>query len=180
MYNAQTITNHVVSQMMHHMEWKFGQQLWFAGLNLDTEQLLQARQQSPIGEQIATLCRIANGEITRDGNDELAGEVMEMTQSIAETLYSTPLEYSYSIPNEFWRTELGQVIMLAQMWARGDELITISEAAEILYGENTQAARMRVKRMIERGDLTCYVDADESNPQRETRLSRNEVESKKE
>lgn len=55
-------------------------------------------------------------------------------------------------------------------------LISMSEAAELLYGENNQANRMKVQRLIESETLTEYIDYSERNPQHRRRLSRAEVE----
>lgn len=55
------------------------------------------------------------------------------------------------------------------------ELITISRAARILYGDSSQAAIMRVSRLIESGRLTEYRDYGTRNPQHGRRISFDEV-----
>lgn len=47
---------------------------------------------------------------------------------------------------------------------------------EDLAGQNIQAARMRIKRLVERGELMSYVALDEANPTQQMRISRQAVE----
>ncbi len=65
-------------------------------------------------------------------------------------------------------------------WRRAfsaDYFLTYTEAAEILFPDaNLQSARMRIRRMVERGELTAYIDPRENNPQHAARVSRQEVE----
>jgi len=171
MYNAEQLINQVINRVTDHLRWKFLNALYFAHPELPIEP--HPLQQSPLHEIITTLVKVANGKT--EGQNP--GEVMEMCQDIAETLYSVPLENAYTIPPHFWETDMGQVILRAQIWASGDELITISDAAELVHGENTQNNRMKIQRAIKRGDLTAYVDKAEPNPQRSTRVSKREVES---
>jgi len=59
-------------------------------------------------------------------------------------------------------------------------LISYTEAAQILFkdlaGQNIQAARMRLKRLVERGELMSYLALDEVNPTQQVRVSRQTVE----
>jgi hypothetical protein len=63
---------------------------------------------------------------------------------------------------------------------RRDDLISFSEAAQILFPvlarTNLQAARMRLKRLAERGDIMIYLAPDEPNPTQQVRVSRQAVE----
>jgi hypothetical protein len=67
-----------------------------------------------------------------------------------------------------------------QAWLRRDDRIGYTEAAQLLFPElaqaNIQAARMRVKRMVERGELMMYIDPSEPNPTQQARLSRQAIE----
>jgi hypothetical protein len=67
-----------------------------------------------------------------------------------------------------------------QAWLRRDDLISYTEAAQILFkdlaGQNIQAARMRIKRLVERGELMSYLALDEANPTQQVRVSRQAVE----
>lgn len=173
MFDADKIAAETINRVMQHWHWKFGAQLWFVAPMPPTNQP-HPLEQSPLREQITMICRAANGELARD--DDVMGELGEMIQSLAETLYSTPLDNSYSIPASFWATELGQAVLHAQLWLRNDELITLTEAAKILRGSTEAADRMWVVEQIRRGRLTRYVDPTEPNPQKSGRASRQEVE----
>ncbi|MCQ3980105.1 MAG: hypothetical protein DPW09_42350 [Anaerolineae bacterium] len=65
-------------------------------------------------------------------------------------------------------------------WASRTNLISYTEAAQILFkdlaGQNIQAARMRIKRLVERGELMSYLALDEVNPTQQVRISRQAVE----
>lgn len=68
------------------------------------------------------------------------------------------------------------VVRQCQVRSRGDDLITYSEAATIITGANTQAARMTIQRLVSSGELSRFEDLSEPNPQRRGRVSRAEVE----
>lgn len=138
-------------------------------------------ESSPLGEEIRLLVRVANGEIDRDKTDDMqVYEVGDTIQSICETLFVAPAgAYSYWIPDSFWASELGQIISLCQLWIDRDTLITQSEAAVILFGSATDAALVKVRRLIDNEKLRRYLALDEPNPQRSGRLSRKSVEALK-
>jgi hypothetical protein len=122
--------------------------------------------------------RVANGDIPGDLADEdLIGDVEDAIDSVCSQLFRAPgSSRQYTVPPTFWNTPLGQVIRHCQVWLRGDDLITYTEAAELLWpDDDIQAARMRIKRLIERGMLSGYMEPRENNPQRAARVSRLEV-----
>ena len=114
--------------------------------------------------------------------DEMVGEIMDTLQSIIDLLFARAGgPYLYTIPPSFWsQPGIGQVLARVQAWLRHDDLISYTEAAHILFKdlaqENIQAARMRIKRLVERGKLMSYVALDEANPTRQMRVSRLTVE----
>ena len=61
-------------------------------------------------------------------------------------------------------------------WLSLDDLITISSAAALAFGENTQANRMRIARAIDGGLLTWVPDPSVANPQQNRRVLLPEVE----
>lgn len=74
------------------------------------------------------------------------------------------------------------MVQRVDFWLRGDDLITQTQAAEILTGQPaTQASLQRVKRLVEKGargeegGLRSWEDPGESHPLRKTRVSRSEV-----
>ncbi len=177
MFNADKISSDLIEQISHHLSRLMRHLLGeFAQVPLPD----QIRQDSaPLLEQVRLLVRVANGDIPGDLADEdCLADVEEAIDSICQALFAAPgSPRRYTIPNSFWDTDLGQVIRQCQMWQRGDDLITFTEAAEIMWpDQDVQAARMRIKRMVERGELTGYTDPRASNPQHAARVSRLEVE----
>lgn len=144
---------------------------------------------SPIKDQIEILCNYANGEQDAEASqsqhspkkiytwdEQIAtGIIMETIQSLCELLFCPPGVYSYEIPGYFWGSDLGQLILHCQLKVRGDELITISAAAILCHGKNTQNNRMKISRLIQKGKLIGYRDAEEQNPQHAVRVSRQQV-----
>lgn len=97
-------------------------------------------------------------------------EVDEHVQGLVEKLFSAPGEATYEIPKSFWLSDFGNMVLLALVWAQGDELITVSEAVELTGRRHdffTHAAQ--------RGKLTTYPDKNEPNPTKRTRLLKSEV-----
>lgn len=124
---------------------------------------------SPLNDQIEEICQAANG-------GDCVPWLAETIQSVCESLFAPPASYAYTIPDSFWGTPLGQAILHAQLNHLGDELITISEAARLAFGQNTHANRMKIQRRIASGALTRYIDPDDPNPTHAARLSRAQVE----
>lgn len=172
MFDANKITAELVSQLMHHFQWHTGALLWFVAPTVTNQP--HPLEQSPVREYVETLCRVVNTQPERD--EGLEYEVLDITQTLAEGLCSLPWANGYEIPAEFWATDIGQLIIHAQLWARGDTLITLSEAARILRGASNDRDLVYVNALIERGQLTAYTDPTEPNPQRARRVSRADVE----
>lgn len=68
------------------------------------------------------------------------------------------------------------MISRVRWWISVDDLITISNAAALAFGENTQANRMRIGRAIENGLLEWIPDPSVANPQQNKRVLRPQVE----
>jgi hypothetical protein len=133
---------------------------------------------SPLKDEIRLLTRVANGDFPGDLADEnLIEDVESAIESVCSRLFRTPGNpRQLIIPSSFWDTSLGHVIRHCQVWLRGDDLITYTEAAQLLWpDDDLQAARMRIKRLVDRGVLSHYTDPRENNPQRNARVSRAEV-----
>jgi hypothetical protein len=71
---------------------------------------------------------------------------------------------------------MGILISRARWWISIDELITMSNAAALAFGENTQANLMRIARAIDRGLLDWVPDPSTANPQQNKRVLRPQVE----
>lgn len=118
----------------------------------------------PIADSLAEIARCAAGEPSPEW-------IHEGIQGLMETLFSSPVMSLYHIPPAFWATPFGGMVGKAFARIRGDDLITISAAAEVL-GISISAVSNR----IDRGQLQAYYDLEEANPQRRRRVLRSEVE----
>ena len=120
-------------------------------------------------DTLAEIARVAIGEITDE--DDLA-IVYEGVQGLMELLFAPPgLGSAYTIPAGFWDTPLGQMVALAMLRIRGDDLITMAEAAEIK--EMTVAG---ISRAIDDGRLRAYHDPAAPARQGRRKVSLREVE----
>jgi len=120
-----------------------------------------------VAESIADMVRAANG----DTADLDQGEVYEGIQGLVERLFSVPGESSYTIPVEFWHSDFGSMVLAAYIWSQGDELITVTQAAEI-SGRSVAS----ISNMAKRGRLQQYPDMREPNPQKRMRVLKSEIE----
>jgi hypothetical protein len=68
------------------------------------------------------------------------------------------------------------IVSRARWWVSSDDLITISNAAALAFGNNTQANRMRITRAVDRGELEWVPDPSVANPQHNKRVLRAQVE----
>jgi hypothetical protein len=146
--------------------------------------ILGKHQFAPLTSSIKLLVRIANGEYRRSEADtEFIDEAYAALQDVVETFCVPPFSPSrYAIPDSFYEIPVGQVVQRVDFWLRSDDLITQTQAAELLTGQPaTQASLQRVKRLIEKGargeegGLRSWEDPGESHPLRKTRVSRSEV-----
>ncbi|GAB4528694.1 MAG: hypothetical protein OHK0046_47890 [Anaerolineae bacterium] len=177
MFNPEEISKDLVLKVLFHTQWKMLNNLFFAPPPLLGPLSSQPHPavQSPIRDGIEQLCKAANGELQHDADGYLAMEIMQITQDIAEMLYVSPMG-DYQIPDAFWKTTLGQLIIHAQLWAQGDKLITMSEAAHILRGVADVTTLNYIASLVKTGKLTRYADPCEANPQRASRVSLRAVE----
>lgn len=83
-----------------------------------------------------------------------------------EAIVSREIGGGYLAGNEMHRT---------MSLVKADDLITITTAAEILYGENTQSKRVMVSNDIYEGYLQPFTDRSEANPQKSKRVSKRQV-----
>ncbi len=138
---------------------------------------------TPLHADIALFIQIANGHLDRsEADDQAIGEIIEHLQQFLDLLFLPAHgRLMYSVPTSFWTEPgIGQVLVRVQAWLRQDDLISFTEAAQLLFptiaDNNIQAARMRIKRLTEQGTLMVYIDPNEPNPTQQTRVSRQAVE----
>ena len=89
---------------------------------------------------------------------------------MAEWFFSLPTSYRYDTPDWWGDTELGALWWQAVIRIKGDELITISQAAE-LAGVTVQAISQR----IERGKLDAFTDPFAPERQGRRKVRRDDV-----
>ncbi|MFA5636876.1 MAG: helix-turn-helix domain-containing protein [Anaerovoracaceae bacterium] len=127
-----------------------------------------------LAQQLSDIARMAAGDWP--DSQQARDVVMESIQDLMERLFAAPgMPTAYRIPREFWSTPLGQMVAHAMARVRGDDLITITEAAAIL-GVGVSAISNR----ITAGDLIAIPDPNEPNPQKRNRVLRSEVEALRE
>lgn len=126
---------------------------------------------SGLGVVLRQIAAAAEG-LYEERDEDIAGEVHEACQQVAEWMWARPGNPStYSIPADWWATPIGNLVIRALIWSEGDELITLSEAHEI-SGRTLSG----LSQLIARQKLTAYRDMGEPNPQKRTRVRRSEVE----
>ncbi len=95
-----------------------------------------------------TMALYGAGVVTAD-----AGEMHEVCQGMAEWLFAIPGINHYEIPQAWADTPMGGLWWQAIIRAEGDDLITLTEAADVA-GVTVQAISQR----IDRGTLKSVVD----------------------
>lgn len=154
-------------QYMDDLTWElrnhFGIELDINEIPHNDEDLLRLL----VADAISEMARVAAGDT--DGLDPAI--VYEGIQGLVERMFGIPGQASYTIPQEFWQSDFGSMVMAAFMWSQGDELITVTQAAEI-SGKSVAS----ISNMAKRGRLRQYPDMRESNPQRRMRVLRSEIE----
>ena len=137
----------------------------------------KADRPSPLASDLALLIQIANGEYQRTRTDAAIIQQAELAlQNLLALLVGNVLHAPVTIPDSFWQTDLGILISRVRWWLSVDDLITISNAAALAFGENTQATRMRITRAMDKGQLAWIPDPSLSNPQQNKRVLRSQVE----
>lgn len=118
--------------------------------------------------QLYPIARAVDDELP--DTDEWRLEVRSCCDKVLDLMWLRPGMSTRHVPAAFWRTDLGNLCLHALLWANRDELITFTQAAEILH-----CRRGLISQYLVRGRLTRYEDPTEFNPQRRTRLLRSEV-----
>ncbi len=123
-----------------------------------------------LGHTLRQIAAAAEGLLA--GDEDTRGEVHEACQGLCEWMWARPgMPSNYHIPAEWWESPMGALTLRAVIWAEGDELITLSQAAEI-----TGRTVANLSQLIVRGKLAQYRDRAEPNPQKQTRVRRSDVE----
>lgn len=150
------------------LKWNASQGFLITTMPILTDEALFS---SPLANDLDELAHAALGEYR---NETALGVVRETIQGFVESLFVVPsgtgINY-YDIPREWWNTPIGQMVARAQVFVRGDELITQAQAAE-LAGVTIQA----IGQAIAWGRLNGYTDPDAPLRQGRLLVTRKEVE----
>jgi hypothetical protein len=138
------------------------------------EGLDQVDEPSVLQCDLKLLIGVANGAYHR--TEETVLLVEPALTRLLELLLGNVLSSRAIIPDNFWKTDLGVLVSRVRWWISVDDLITISNAAALAFGENTQANRMRIGRAIDKGLLEWVPDPSVANPQQNKRVLRPQVE----
>ncbi len=137
----------------------------------------QQPSESPLQRDLNLLRQIANGEQQRTHATKIQLEYVEQAlHRLLDLLLGNVLHTLINIPDDFWNSDVGILVSRVRWWLSADELITISNAAALAFGENTQANRMRIARAMEKGLLQWVPDPSVTNPQQNRRVLRPQVE----
>ncbi len=159
--------NTLVSQRWHELGMALGRQT-------PANEALTLDERSPLALDVALLMKVANGELQR--TDVQVRRVELALQRVMDVLVGNALQQKMTLPDDFWRTEIGVLISRARWWVSIDDLITITNAAALAFGESSQASRMRIARAIDSGLLDWVPDPSVANPQQNRRVLRSQVE----
>lgn len=122
-----------------------------------------------LGHTLRDLAAAGEGLLAAD--EFTRGVQQEGVQQICEWMWARPGQLNaYHIPEEFWSSPIGYIVLKAHLWARKETLLTPTEA-EALCGKSTQ----QLRQMADRSKLTAYGDPNEPNPQRRTRYLKSEI-----
>lgn len=129
---------------------------------------------SPLRRDIQLLIDVANGLHSR--TDEQVHQTEQALLRVRTLLLANALGAPAALPEAFWHTKAGLLVSRASWWVWMDDLITISNAAALAFGTNTQANRMRIARAIDSGMLDWLPDPSVANRQHNRRVRRSQVE----
>lgn len=130
-----------------------------------------------LNKQVQLLNDVAQGKY--EPFDDTVYDLIDEAHDNIMTMLHNNAWNGDAVDHNFWSTKEGQVMMSVRLWLDGDELITIKEACEILYGSSTDADLRRIVTLRKNGTLNEYIDTSEPNPQRNKRLSKQEVQALK-
>lgn len=170
-FDAQSIADDVIARLTEHVS-RLSMRLsiggWLPGVS-------EERDFCPLRAEIQDLCRVANGEVDRATADgDFVADTYQLLQDIAK-LCAWWWTAEYEIPPSWRETPLGRAWTAAWYWLESDDMITLSEAAMLLYGAATDAELHKIDRLIKRGKLAERGDPNEPNPRRARRVLQREV-----
>jgi hypothetical protein len=162
------LTDEIMALVYQHHQ-KLG-----AALGAQPSHVGQDKGDEPLRHEIDLLIEVANGRQLR--TIDTLRRVEQALNQLMGVLLGNVLHTHTSLPNRFWQTDIGILVSRARWWISSDDLITISNAAALAFGTNTQANRMRIARAMDNGILEWVPDPSVANPQQNRRVLRSQVE----
>jgi hypothetical protein len=179
-FDSSTIIKTTIAQVLQEHS-RVAQRLWWGGMAGDPAEPYRS---GVLAQELALLVQVANGDIDRaTAGDARYFEIKGVLDDVCTLLWQPPIgPAGRHIPAEFWaQPGIGAVCGAVLAWLEADDLITISEAARILYEDadevGSNVATQRVLRLISHGKIAAYQAdaAAEPNPRRRRRVKRSEV-----
>lgn len=159
-FDATKIADEVIWQIREQIN-RLGMRVYVGGVMPHSEE-----SYCDLRASIADLCRIANGEVDRKkASKELVEETMILVQDVAE-LGAPYWAHEYIISKDWQATSLGQAWNAVRYWLESADLISLADAARILYDAADAAELNKIDRLIAHGDLTEHLNPHEPNPRR--------------
>ncbi|BCL84682.1 hypothetical protein ccbrp13_71470 [Ktedonobacteria bacterium brp13] len=166
--------NRLAREIIMLVRQRYGELGGALGEACQQEGLDQLNESSPLQRDLKLLIGVANGEYHR--TEEAVRHAEQALTRLLKLLLGNALSSRVVIPDAFWKTDPGILVSRVRWWISVDDLITISNAAALVFGENTQANRMRIGRAIDSGFLEWVPDPSVANPQQNKRVLRPQVE----
>ncbi|MFD3163380.1 hypothetical protein [Herpetosiphon sp. NSE202] len=134
----------------------------------------EAAAETAFQHNLNLLIEVANGRHMR--NEIMLRRIELALEQLLDLLLGNALQSKAVFPEDFWQSEIGILVSRTRWWLSAEDLITISNAAALAFGQNNQANRMRIARAIDNGLLDWVPDPSVANPQQNRRVLRSQVE----
>src|SRR6056297_1047234 len=109
-----------------------------------------------ISAMCSILTEVANGDhniatVTDAFYDNVDAIHDDLMQMLFGNAYNSQL-----IPDDFWLTDIGQTMLKVTIWLNHDELITLTEAAQLARGATNKRDLIWINDQIKRDRLTRF------------------------
>ena len=128
--------------------------------------------------QVKVFERIERGAIDRATADPgVVHEVEAAVEQLLLVLYQPLDGRPFFVPRDAWTASpLMRLLASVTYWLYQDELMSMADAARLVYGASDQTPIARIRRAIERGELRHYWRPGREHKQRSFLVRRSEVE----
>src|SRR5262245_60974722 len=122
-----------INRFLHQRHQKLGMALGKVSAPSEPQRLAD---DAPLRHDLELMMDVANGKYTRGQTPPARlHEVEEALNRVVELLFGNLLRTPINIPDDFWSTDAGVLVSRVRWWLSPDELITISNAAALAFGE---------------------------------------------